>query len=623
MASSLLLKIRSLFPISASSRVGIAGKFCEIGRFADGESEALRALDASPDLEDAYRLLGDVYRKSELSDRATERLIALWEREVRLPALVSLLADLFVGRSDDGDRAIEVYGAAMSMGWLPEPSTRAFVLDMLARTEYRRGAYAEAWPYLEQLCGEDSAPEHRVKLAATLMQLGRYEDATHALEGAGDLARTWVAKLHLLRGEFSVAQEQLSTFLDERPDDPDVLYDLMVLRFFGTGEYTQAGKDADAFLRAAREDDSRRARADAIAALHDAIEMGDDERLLEVVRTAASEALWARLEVLGFVGVTRVLRGERDSVERLLGRCLEILPTPEDGEHGGAADEIVNAYAFCLLTRGDAEAAWGLLQRLGNTETTSALHNLALVAGAAGQRDLEIQYWDRALAKWDEQAVRRDVVSEGRKAFADRLIARNQWEMAAEELEKVLSSDGEEFEARAKLIYLLLALNRYNDVEKCAQGLMTAPEAEEYRVCLKRFIVDRVAAVLNDTSALRMWDRLRRRGAREGAGTDERLARSLRGVYEMTFDTRGSHNLTRVLDMLAEKNDERAYVRYLRARLFLTEYRDPSILTFTSLQEASEHIEEAQKLVRDQALRRKIAQVKSEVADARRASREE
>ena len=91
----------------------------------------------------------------------------------------------------------------------------------------------------------------------------------------------------------------------------------------------------------------------------------------------------------------------------------------------------------------------------------------------------------------------------------------------------------------------------------------------------------------------------------------------------MAFDTRGSHNLTRALDMLVEKNDERAYVRYLRAQLFLVEYRDPSVLTFTSLQEASDQIEEAQELVRDQALRRKIAQVKSEIAGARRTSREE
>ena len=206
--------------------------------------------------------------------------------------------------------------------------------------------------------------------------------------------------------------------------------------------------------------------------------------------------------------------------------------------------------------------------------------------------------------------------------FADRLIARNQWEMAAEELQKVLESDEGDLEVLTKLIHLLLALNRYNDVEKYAQELMR-PEAEEYRTGLKRFIVDRATTVLNDASAVRMWDRLRRRGTQAGSAVEERLARSLQGVYQMAFDTRGSHNLTRALDMLVEKNDERAYVRYLRAQLFLVEYRDPSVLTFTSLQEASDQIEEAQELVRDQALRRKIAQVKSEIAGARRTSREE
>jgi len=578
MASWLLLKIKSLFPMSASARVELAGIYCEIGRFADAESEVLRALNASPNLEDAYRLLGDVYRKAELSDRATERLMALWERGIRLPAFVSLLADLFVAHSDEADRAIEIYGVAVSVGWLPEPPPRAFVLDVLARTEYRRGAYADAWPYLEQLCDEDPSPEHRVKLAATLMQLGRYEDAAHALEGLGDRGRIFAAKLHLLRGEFSVAREQLGTLLDERPDDPDLLYDAMVLRFFGTGEYAQAGMAADAFLRAAVEGDPRRARADAIALLHGAAEEGDDERLLEAVRTAVDEALGARLEILGFVGAMWVLRGDRDAAERLLGRCLEVVSPSE------ALEEIVHAYAYCLLARGDAGAAWDALKRLVNTDMPSALHNLALVAGATGQKDLEIQYWGRVLAKWDEQArdpYRQKVLSEGRRVFADRLIARNQWEMAAEELQKVLGSDEGDLEAWTKLIHLLLALNRYNDVEKYVQELMR-PEAEEYRTGLKRFIVDRATAVLNDASAVRMWDRLRRRGTQAGSAVEERLARSLHGVYQISFDTRGSHNLTRALDMLVEKNDERAYVRYLRAQLFLAEYRDPSVLTFTS-----------------------------------------
>ena len=619
MASWLLLKIKSLFPMSPPARAELAEVYCEIGRFADAESEVLRALKVSPNLEGAYRLLGDVYRRAELSDRTAERLMALWERGIRLPALVSLLAALFVERSDEGDRAIEVYGAALSMGWLPEPPTRAFVLDVLARTEYRRGAYADAWPYLEQLCDEDPSPEHRVKLAATLMQLGRYEDAAHALEGLGDTGQIFAVKLHLLRGEFSAAQEQLGTLLDERPDDPDLLHNAMVLRFFGTGEYAQAGMAADAFLRAAGENDPRRARADAIARLQGAVDEGDDERLLEAVRTAVDEALRACVEILGFVGATRALRGDRDAAEHLLARCLEVVSPSED------LDEVIHVYAYCLLMRGDAGAAWDALKRLENTDMPSALHNLALVAGATGQRDLEIQYWGRVLAKWDEQAeapYRRKVLSEGRRVLADRLIARNQWELAAEELQKVLGTDEGDLEALTKLIHLLLALNRYNDVEKYAQELMR-PEAEEYRTGLKRFIVDRATAVLNDASAVRMWDRLRRRGTQAGSAVEERLARSLQGVYQMTFDTRGSHNLTRALDMLVEKNDERAYVRYLRAQLFLVEYRDPSVLTFTSLQEASDQIEEAQELVRDQALRRKIAQVKSEIAGARRASREE
>ena len=376
MASWLLLKIKSFFPMSSSARAELAEVYCEIGRFADAESEALRALNASPNLEDAYRLLGDVYRRAELSDRATERLVALWERGIRLPVLVSLLADLFVGRSDEGDRAIEVYGVAVSMGWLPEPPPRAFVLDVLARTAYRRGAYADAWPYLEQLCDEDPSPEYRVKLAATLMQLGRYEDAAHALEGLGDLGRIFAAKLHLLRGEFSAAREQLGTLLDERPDDPDLLHDAMVLRFFGTGEYVQAGMAADAFLRAAGEDDSRRTRADAIARLHGVVDEGDDVRLLEAVRTAVGEALRAHLEILGFVGAMRTLRGDRDVAEHLLARCLEVASPSED------LDEVIHVYAYCLLTRGDAGAAWDALKRLENTDMPSALHNLALVAGA-------------------------------------------------------------------------------------------------------------------------------------------------------------------------------------------------------------------------------------------------
>ena len=622
MTSSLLLKIKSFFPVSASARVEIARRYYEIGRCADAESETFRALNASPDLEGACRLLGELYENVAPSDGAVERLKELWERDARAPGLASLLADLLSDRKEGGDQAIEIYAAATEADWLPDlMATREFVLDVLARTEYRRGTYAAARKYLERLCEENPSEENRIKLAATQMQLGCYEDAARTLTGIGERARELSAKLHVLRGEFSAAQD----VLDERSDDPDVLYDLMLLHFFGTGDFERSRRDAVAFLRGAEEDDPRRVMVDAIARLTDAVEAEEDERLLEAVRTSPDETLQVHLEILGFVGTERIVRGERDAAESLLGRCLEALPVSAAERARDAVDEIVNAYACCLLKRGDAQGAWDLLQRLGNKETLSTLHNLALVAGEVGRSDLEVQYWDRVLMNWEAHAddpFQREMMLEGRRAFSDRLISRNQWERAADELEKVLDSDMEDLEARAKLIHLFLALNRHNDAEKWIQGLMAAPEAEEYRACLKRFIVDRVADMLDDAGAVRIWDRIGKRG-RGRSEIRERLARSLQGVYEMRSDTRGSHNLASVLDVIAEKNDERAYARYLRARLFLVEYRDPSILTFTSLQEASEHIAGAQELARDQALRRKIAQVKAEIAAARRSSREE